>query len=392
MKSAFPVDWPGAATIGREELREVADVVRSRSLFRYYGPRHRGKVCAFEQAFARAIGTRHALGVSSGTASLRVALAALGIGPGDEVILPAVTFIASVGAVVAAGAKPVFAEVDESLTLDPADARRKVSRRTRALMPVHLQGTACDMNELRRIGLPILEDSAQSCGARYRGKRVGSIGEIGAFSLQYNKILTCGEGGAVTTRDRKLFERAVRYHDQGVIRPPSGKVLGLYQPRAFMGENFRMSELAGAVALAQVRKLETILRGLRRRFDAIKSGLTALGGFSFRTAPDPAGEIGIAVVFYASSRLTAVRMVDGLRRRGVPALRLYDGDCVYRYPQIQNGRTAWGRSYGRYPQGLCPRSEDLIGRAIWLPTSLLYTDRHTRAVIRSVDEVRREVV
>ncbi|RLG98512.1 glutamine--scyllo-inositol aminotransferase, partial [Candidatus Bathyarchaeota archaeon] len=190
--------WPGAMMIGEEEKKAVLEVLESKSLFRYYGPNPKYKVAQFEKEFAEFIGTRYALAVTSGTAALNVGIAALEVGPGDEVIVPAITFIASAGAVACQRAVPIFAEVDYSLGLDPEDVEKKITERTKAIMPVHLQGVPCRMDELMEIaekhGLKVIEDCAQAAGAKYKGRRVGSIGDVGAFSLQLNKLITCGDG------------------------------------------------------------------------------------------------------------------------------------------------------------------------------------------------------
>ena len=210
--SPLPRMYPGGMRIGREEEEAVLEVLRSKRLFRYYGPHSdRSRVSELEEAFAAVMGVQHAAAVSSGSAALMCALAGLDVGPGDEVIVPAYTWIASASAVVAMGAVPILAEVDESLTLDPADVRRKITRFTRAIIPVHMRGAPSQMNELMAIArehnLPVLEDVAQADGGSYQGKRLGSIGDVGAFSLQFNKIITCGEGGMVTTNDDGILRR-----------------------------------------------------------------------------------------------------------------------------------------------------------------------------------------
>ena len=163
------------------------------------------------------MGATYGLAVTSGTAALICGLVGLGIGPGDEVILPAFTWIASASAVVAVGAVPILAEVDDSLTLDPEDVEARITPYTKAILPVHMRGLPCKMDELmtvaRKRNLKVLEDSAQADGASYKGRRVGSIGDAGAFSLQFNKILTSGEGGMVITSDQAVYERAVMFHD-----------------------------------------------------------------------------------------------------------------------------------------------------------------------------------
>src|SRR3972149_1943863 len=214
----LPPMYPGGMRIDDEEEAAVLEVLRSKRLFRYYGPNPGpSKVAELEQMFAARMGAAYGLALTSGTAALICGLVGLGIGPGDEVILPAFTWIASASAVVAVGAVPILAEIDDSLTLDPWDIEAKISPYTKAVLPVHMRGLPCKMDELmavaRKHQLKVLEDSAQADGASYKGQRVGSIGDAGAFSLQFNKILTSGEGGMVITSDHVVYERAVMFHD-----------------------------------------------------------------------------------------------------------------------------------------------------------------------------------
>ena len=214
--------YPGARLIGDEERELVLEVLDRQAPFRFYGVNEPDKVAQLEREAARMMGTSYALGVTSGTAALKVGLKALDIAPGDEVIVPALTFIASPGTVAAHHAIPVFADINESLTLDPHDIENRITPRTRAIMPVHTSGVAAEMDTImeiaRRHDLPVIEDCAQSAGTAYKDKSIGAWGDVGAFSLQVNKIITAGEGGIVTTSDPVMFERAVRYHDHGNYR------------------------------------------------------------------------------------------------------------------------------------------------------------------------------
>jgi 8-amino-3,8-dideoxy-alpha-D-manno-octulosonate transaminase len=402
-RKPLPPDYPGGMWIGDQEKKLVLDVLNAKSPYRYYGPKPLGMVKRLEKEFARKIGTRYALCVSSGSAALKVALAALGVGPGDEVLVPAVTFLACVGTVVTSRAIPVFVEVDKSLNMDPQDIRKKITDRTKAIMVVHLQGVPARMDEIMAIArkkkLSILEDCAQSCGASYKGVRVGSIGDMGTFSLQFNKMITSGEGGVIVTNKRALYERAVRAHDHGVIRPESGAILGVYQKDAFLAENYRMSELAGAVARAQLQKLDDIIKTLRRRSREIKKGISSIKDFEFREIPDEKGDAGVAVVFYLQSARKARLFVKALVAENIGAYQLYGGDPVYFYPQVLSKRTVTAEScpfscpfYGKkvtYRKGLCPFSEEILARSVWIPVSSVLKDRDVRDIVRAVHKVHR---
>lgn len=399
----LPPCFPGGVAIGEEEKNEVLEVLEAKSPYRYYGPQALGKVKSFEWEFAEKIGQRHALAVNSGTAALKVALVALGVGPRDEVIIPSVTFLASVGATVTARAIPVFAEIDKSLNLDPEDFEAKITGRTKVVMPVHIQGVPCRMDAImeiaRRRGIHVLEDCAQSCGATYHGKRVGSFGDINAFSLQYNKVITSGEGGVVVTDDDELYRRAVRAHDHGVLRPETGQILELYQEQAFLGENYRMSEITGAMARAQLGKLDDIVATLRPMRKRIQNALSDIEAFEFREIPGGDGDVGFTLVFFLPTQERAKGFVSALVAENVDAYRLYGGDPVYAYPQVLNQKTATDYDSPfrsplrdtevRYRMGMCPRSEDLLGRSVWIPISTLLTSEDVDDIIKAVRKVHR---
>ncbi len=228
--------------------------------FRYYNPR--SKVEEFEKIVREQIGCRFALGVNSGTSALIAALVAAGVGPGDEVIIPAYTFFASAAAVVAAKAIPVITEIDESLTIDPAEIEKNITSRTKVIMPVHMVGLPCDMERICEIAeennLLVVEDAAQAFGGRFKGKYLGRWGDIGCTSLNCYKVIGSGEGGLVMTDDEWLYTRAQSYHDSGACWRPDRFAKERRPGELFCGENYRMNELSGAVAVAQMRKLDWI--------------------------------------------------------------------------------------------------------------------------------------
>ena len=400
----------GLAVFGPEEKAAVLDVLERRSLFRYYGPDLAGTVAAFEAAACQALRTPHAVATSSGTAALRTALAALGVGCGDEVILPCFTFIASVNAVVVAGAVPVFAEVDDSLGLDPVDLEVKVSPRTAAVIPVHLENVACDMDGILAVtqprGLPVLEDTAQSMGATYRGRPLGSIGDLGAFSLQLEKNVTSGEGGLVVTADDRLFLRAARYQDQGgqfVTSHGGGRGDDLDEP--FVGENLRMTEIAGAIAGVQLARLPDLLAAMRtskRRIlaqlgERAGGGSGSWDGLTLRGLHDPDGDGGSSITWFLPDAPTAKRFAAALRAEGVPAGQFYGGRPVYTNPAILERRTATGKGGPwhcaehptdiRYFPGLCPRSEALVARNVTIGVGARYTAQDCDDVAAAVAKV-----
>lgn len=381
----LPPMFPGGMRLDEAEEAAVVDVIRRKRLFRYYGPTDGpSRVAELEEAFARDTGARHAVAVTSGTAALMCGLAALGIGPGDEVIVPAYTWIATASAVVAVGAVPILAEVDESLTLDPADVARKITMHTRAIVPVHMRGAPCQMDALLEVahahGLTVLEDCAQANGASFHGKRVGTLGQIGAFSLQFNKILTSGEGGLIITSDDELHKRIQMYQD--VI---GGSRNDIPADEFLPGINFRMPELLGAVGLVQLTRLGGLLRDMRARKAALQSGLLDVAtrkGVTFRRATDPDGDAAVALILFVPELSRARPVMEALNAEGLESELLYEPDTIdyhvyAHWTPILNQRT-WSTLGGpwrnhprpiRYDVGDCPRTLDLLGRAVHIDIS-----------------------
>ena len=268
---------PGSYLIGEEERRHVAEVMETGYLSRYGSesdPRFKHKVVTLERLFAERSSVKHALAVNGGTGALMASLVALGVGPGVEVLVPGYTFVASISAVLAVGGVPVLAEIDESLTMDPRDLEAKITPRTKVIMPVHMLGNPSDMDAIMEIArkhkLLVLEDCCQALGATYKGKAIGTYGDIGAFSLNINKTITSGDGGIVITNNTALYERAFGYHDQGHKPLRMGLEIG---KRSILGINLRMNELSGAFALGQLEKLDRILAMLKDRKGTFKQVL-----------------------------------------------------------------------------------------------------------------------
>ncbi len=288
--------------MGQPEIDAVAAVLRSGQMFRYRGGEG-GEVDRAEATMARMMGVRYSLALTSGTAALICGLVGMGIGPGDEVIVPAYTWLASAGAILSVGAIPVLAEVDESLTLAPADFEARITPRTRAVIPVHMGGRPCDMDRIKAVaakhGVRVLEDACQAIGGSYRGRRLASIGDAGAFSFNQFKIITCGEGGALLTNDRRIYERGLYYHDMGCTF--RGHAKDLAEP-PFLGNTFRMNEVLGAILNAQFARLDGILARLRERRDWVLNAVRASGS-PVRITPsaDLAGDCGCNASFILAS-------------------------------------------------------------------------------------------
>jgi len=407
VRQPLPPMYPGGMKIGQEEEEAVLEVLRSKRLFRYYGPNPGpSKVAELEQAFSAFMGTTYGVAVTSGTAALICGLAGLGLGPGDEVIVPAFTWIATASAVLAVGAVPVVAEVDDSLTLDPADVERKITPYTKAMIPVHMRGAPCRMDALLEVAhkhnLKILEDTAQANGASFQDRRLGSWGDAGAFSLQFNKIITSGEGGMVITSDEEVYNRVLMYHD--VI---GGKRNAIPPEATLPGINFRMPELLGAVALVQLQRLESLLTAMRQRKAMLKSSMQDIAkrkGVEFRKINDEKGDASIALVFFLPEVETSRRVAQALEAEGIGIWRFFDPEIedyhvYYHWSPIMNQRT-WSPNGGpwrthprkiEYAPDMCPKSLDLLGRALNLDVSPELTNDQIEEMAEALHKVLKNV-
>jgi len=401
----LPPNYPGATVMGQDEIAALTKVVEAQSPFRYYGENVQKKVEQFENEMAEKLGMPYVLGVTSCTAALVVALKALGIGYGDKVIVPAVTFIATAGAVICAGAVPVYVDVDESLNMDASDLERVYDDEVKAVIAVSILGHPVNMDPVmafaRKHNIRVIEDVAQSCGIQYKGQYAGTVGDIGVYSFQMNKILTAGEGGAVVTRDPYLFERAVRYHDQGIFREKARYGIDSSEETdAFVGQNYRMSELTGAVLVEQWRKLDGIVAAMRKHAAAVKKAVAEqLPAIQFRGAVDDEGDIGSHVSLILPDSAAAASFMAALEAENIQSYTLYGGRPVYRVSQLFHKRTADKdnfpfnypfRSPVEYTENMCPRAVDLLPRTVFVPISPVLTDEDAAQIAEGIIKVYTE--
>ena len=263
----LPQEWPGIHHIDEAEINAVTRVLKNQSPFRIYGPKPTFEARQFEEEFGRYVGMNYCVAVSNGTTALQVALSALKVGPGDEVIMPGYFWVSTAGAVVRLGAIPVLADVDDSIGMDPKDLEAKITSRTKAVIAVHMGGVIGQIEKIvdicRSNNIPLLEDCAQAAGTHQFGKMAGSFGDISIFSFQINKNMTCGEGGAVLTKEKSLHDRVFAIHDTGYIKDAEGGFV-LDQPDLQLwGIGCRMSDLAAAMARVQLKKLPNIIERMR---------------------------------------------------------------------------------------------------------------------------------
>ncbi len=341
---------PGFEFFGNEERKEVNDVLETGILMRYGfdGPR-KGiwKARELEEAICQTFGCKHAQLVSSGTAALTTAMGALGIGYGDEVILPAFTFVASFEAVLSVGAVPVFVDVDDSLTLDPQAVRNAITQKTKCIMPVHMCGSMADMDALQAIckefDLLLLEDACQSIGATYKGKKLGTIGDAGTFSFDFVKTITCAEGGAVMTNREDIYLSSDGYSDHGHDHNGVDRGADLHP---FIGYNFRISELHAAVGLAQIKKLNHFLAIQKKNHTALKNALATIPEVSFRRIHDESGDSCTFLSWFLPTEEITKAVVDELKAQQILAGNFYwfvnNWHYISKWDHLKNALTLHG--------------------------------------------------
>jgi len=341
------------------------------------------KVREFETALARIVRSPSCQVVSSGSAALLVAIRALGVGQGDEVITSSFTFVATVEAILEAGATPVLTEIDETYNMDPKDLRARITSKTRLILPVHMAGAPARLEEILEIAreheIPVLEDAAQAFGGTYRGQALGTFGDAGIFSFDFAKNITTGEGGAIVSASEDVIQRARELHDHGHQYNssfPRGK-----DTRRSPGFNFRMTEIQAAIGLAQLTKLHDILRAQWRNKKKLRERLDGLD-VEFRTVVDE-GEIADTLIFALATRGAALGVAEKLAKEGVNTKNLPDAidwhfagtwDHMFRdVPSLKNCSEQW------------PKTRDLLERSIALPVNVMMSDveiNHTAKVLR----------
>jgi dTDP-4-amino-4,6-dideoxygalactose transaminase len=336
---------PGAYWFGKEEREAIMEVIQSGYLFRYGSendPKFLHKVYTLEKEFAKYCGANFALATSSGTSSLL-----------------AYTFVASYSSVIFLGIVPVLAEIDESLTLDPEDIEKRITSRTKAIMPVHMLGNPCNMDKIMEVAkkhnLMVLEDCCQAAGASYHGKKVGTIGNIGAFSLNMFKTINSGDGGLVVTNDNALYTTAFAVHDQGHSPSRLGTEVGA---RSVLGLNFRMNELTAAVALAQLDKLDKIVATLREKRNRLKGLISEAKGFKFRTLNDPEGDCATLCTVIFDTKEQASKVSNALGSKTV------DQSGWHVYANMEHVLNYLKQVEQPHTKGSYPKTDDILSRAM----------------------------
>ncbi|MCQ2463228.1 MAG: DegT/DnrJ/EryC1/StrS family aminotransferase [Clostridia bacterium] len=387
--------------IGEEEINAVARVIRSGNMFKINDGLQ--EVRHFEEELKEKFATENAILMTSGKAALISALVGLGIGPGDQVIVPAYTYIATAIAVTAVGAIPVIAEVDETLTIDPADMEKKLTEHTKAIIPVHIQGFPCKLDAICEIakkhGIAVVEDACQSVGGSYHGKRLGTVGEAGALSFNQFKIISAGEAGALMTNDGTVFNRALIYHDSSAIAYFGNQLEGNGEEQ-FCGSEFRSNEITAAILREQLKRLDGIIADLRRNRKKIIDGLK--DKYTFIPSNDDNGDCGTTVAFRFESEEKTRRFAQ-MSPVGL-CIPIETGKHIYcNWTAIMNKKGAFhegidpfkmdanSKIVPDYNTDMCPKTLDLLKRTAYLSVSPDWSDEEISDIINKYIDLKEKL-
>lgn len=379
---------PGFEIFGEEEKKEIMDVLDTGVLFRYeFAEQRKGvyKVKEFEEKFSTYCNSSYGQAVTSGTTALKVALTALGVGPGDEVITQGFTFVATWEAILDVGAIPVFCEVDTTLNMDPVDLEKKITQKTRCIIPVHMLGGAARILEIVAVAdknaIPVLEDTAQAAGGRINGKHLGSFGSCGTFSFDSVKTMTTGEGGMIITDDEQLWRTMSEYQDHGHDHKVNPGARG-GEGRRFIGSNYRMMELQGAIGLAQLAKLDFIVKAQQKNKAQLKDAASQIPGVQFRTLVDEQGDSATFLAFIMQDREHCLRVNESLQAAGCGAINFAENSWHF-YPKWEHlleGKSPVSSGYpfndggGKkrivYDPDALPQSAALLEKTLVYPISI----------------------
>jgi 8-amino-3,8-dideoxy-alpha-D-manno-octulosonate transaminase len=407
IKEPLPGGAAARSLIDEREVEAVAKVIRSGNLFRFSD--HENSECTlFEREACEYLGVRYGLLVNSGTNALITALIGLGVGPGDEVIVPGYTFISTAAAVVAVGAVPIIAEIDDSLGLDPEDVAKKLTPFTRCILPVHMQGVPARLNDLRKIAddndLFMVEDCCQAIGARYFDKVTGTIGHVGAWSFNYFKVITCGEGGFVFTDDYIAYERACfnaepalpMWMKQYATEPPK------WQTEPFSNLGLRSNEINAAMMRVQLSKIEIALNRCRAVKRAVRENLESPKHYVVQHQDDPDGDCGISMALVVESQSVAHEFAKALRAEGLgtgtahndgfPDRHIYRyWDSILQKRAHHPGMSPWTHPYYKgkvdYHPDMCPRTLDILNRTLRFGFNVNMTPEHGELIAQAINKV-----
>jgi 8-amino-3,8-dideoxy-alpha-D-manno-octulosonate transaminase len=407
----LPLEFPGVHHMGEEEIEAAVRVLRSRSPFRFYGVDLQGEVEGFESEFTAFENVSHCLALTSGTGALHTALAALGVGPGQEVIVPAYMWVSVVAAVVNLGAIPVLADIDDTFCLDPASVEARITPRTSGIIAVHMSGAPADVEAIaavaRRHSLFLLEDCAQCAGGSIDGRRVGSFGDIGIFSFQMNKNMTSGEGGCLVTQSEYLYQRAFAVHDTGYARDAAGRAMYDKLEYCLWGRGYRLDEMRAAVLRVQLRKLPQIISKMRASKYRFREALRRFPQVQLRRIVDERGDTGCFFLTTFAAPELARAVNRALRAEGIVTFSQGINDVLmtewglhlyYNIPSlvqktgIDKRNSPWSLAENQgsrteYGKGTCPHADSLFERTNLLAVPSNLTEQDEDDIITAFDKV-----
>lgn len=407
----LPLEFPGVHHMDEEEIEAAVRVLRSRSPFRYYGLDLQGEVQAFESEFAEFLGVPHALAANSGTGALHTALAALGVGPGQEVIIPAYMWVSVVAAVVNLGAIPVLADIDDTFCIDPDSVEAKITPRTSGVVVVHMSGAPADVEAIAKISrkhkLFLLEDCAQCAGGSIRGKKVGTFGDMGIFSFQMNKNMTSGEGGCIVTSNEHLYNRAVACHDTGYARDAGGRAMFERRELCLWGRGYRMDEMRASILRVQLRKLPQVIKSMHDSKYRLRKALEQFPQIILRRIVDQPGDTGCFLITTFSTPEMARNVTRALRAEGIVTFAQGVSNIVmtewglhiyFNIPSlvhktgVDRANSPWSlaenkESRTQYTKGTCPYADSLFERSSLLAVPSCLTRQDEDDIIAAFQKV-----
>ncbi len=385
----------GTHYIGREEQKAVRKILKSKSLFRYHGPNLLYKTDEFEKNMAKYLNVKYVLACSNGAAAIKLSCIANGIGPGDEVIMSPFTFIASASSVLSCGAVPKFVDVDDTMNIDPSKIEENISTGTKAILAIHMQGQPCDMKSIMKIAkkhnLIVIEDAAQAFGSEIDGKKTGTIGDVGAFSLQAGKTITCGEGGFIATNNRKIYQIAKMYHDNGGYR------VGCDYPtwengQTIYGENFKLTEIQSAIANEQLKKVNKILNKQKQVYEYIVNNLDT-DFYKLRPHIDNSRLVHSNIAIEFSSQEECQQFIKYMNKFGI-GFNIYCSNLINHFDTFKY-KTSWHSSnfpynVSNYEDKECPNTEDLFRRVAWFSLSASLKPKHLKFIVKKLEDFKNE--
>lgn len=407
----LPLEFPGIHHMDQREVNAAVRVLKSRSLFRYYGIHLQKEVEKLEAELARFLRVKYTIAVGSGTGALHVALSALGVGPGQEIIVPAYSWVSVAAAVVNQGAIPVLADIDKSFCLDPAEVEKCITAKTRGIILVHMSGAPGNVREILKIArkrkLFLLEDCAQCNGGSVEGQKVGTFGDLGIFSFQMNKNMTAGEGGGVVTNDARLYRRAFAVHDLGFARDQSGRLMMNDPDLCLWGKGYRLDEVRAAILRVQLKKLPSIIGRMRASKYRIRAALEKFPQVQLRQIIDKKGDTGCFLITTYHDAETAKKINLALRAEGIVTssqgvsnilMTDWGFHLYYNIPSLVNQTSVDGRGFPwtlaenaglarDYHKGACPVADSLFERSVLIAVPSCLTEKDEDDIIHAFDKV-----